>query len=122
MGGYVVMYCNGPVDWSAGTLKIIPDSTHEAESAIASRATKATCFVRELLRNNGRKLYGPTAMLGDNDALSFLTCFKRLKTLEDCSAHLTGPQRKRLYYVSGAAGAGVGRHGQLKGLAVRETG
>ena len=63
------MYCNGPIDWHASHLKIVPESSHEAESAIASRAAKATCFTRELLRNNGRKLYGPTAMLGDNDAL-----------------------------------------------------
>ena len=69
MGGYVVMYSNGPVDWGAGYLKIVPESSHEAESAIASRATKATCFIRQLLLNNAIKLFGPTAMLGDNDAL-----------------------------------------------------
>ena len=69
MGGFVVMYSNGPADWGAGHLKIVPESSHEAESAIASRATKATCFVRQLLINNGLKLYGPTPMLGDNDAL-----------------------------------------------------
>ena len=63
------MYCNGPADWNGGALKIVPESSHEAESAIASRATKATCFIRQLLINNGRKIYGPTAMLGDNDAL-----------------------------------------------------
>ena len=39
MGGFVVMYCNGPADWSAGYLKIVPESSHEAEAAIASRAT-----------------------------------------------------------------------------------
>ena len=69
MGGYVVMYCNGPVDWHAGFLKIVPDSAHEAESAIASRAAKATLFIRELLKGNARKVYGPTTMLGDNEAL-----------------------------------------------------
>ena len=69
MGGFVVMYLNGPIDWSARYLKIIPESSHEAKSAVASRATKATCFARELLWNNHRKLFGPTAMLGDNDAV-----------------------------------------------------
>ena len=69
MGGFVVMYSNGPANWGAGYLKIVPKSTHEAESAIASRATKATCFIRQLIINNGLKLYGPTPMLGDNDAL-----------------------------------------------------
>ena len=52
MGGYVVMYCNGPVDWGAGALKIIPDSTQCAAWRFRTRA-KAKCFVRELLRNNG---------------------------------------------------------------------
>ena len=65
----MVMYGNGPVDWHAGFLKIVPDSSHEAESAIGSRATKAVLFVRELLKYNNRKVYGPTPALGDNEAL-----------------------------------------------------
>ena len=69
MGGFVVMYLNGAVDWSAGYLKCVPDSSHEAESAVASRAAKATMFVQELQRMNGRAVTGPTAMLGDNKAL-----------------------------------------------------
>ena len=69
MGGFVVMYSNGPANWGAGFLKIVPESSHEAESAIASRATKATCFIRQLIINNGIRLFGPTPMLGDNDAL-----------------------------------------------------
>ena len=69
MGGYVVMYCNGAVDWSAGHLKIVPDSSHEAESAQASRAAKAGIFARQLLLNNGRKIIGPTVCCGDNKAL-----------------------------------------------------
>ena len=40
MGGYVAMYCNGPVDWHAGVLKIVPDSSHEAESAIWARGLR----------------------------------------------------------------------------------
>ena len=35
MAGYVIMYCNGPIDWNAGHLKIVPESSHEAESAVA---------------------------------------------------------------------------------------
>ena len=68
MGGYVVMFCNGAVDWSAGALKIVPGSVHEAESAQASRAAKATTYARMLLRNNGRKVVGPTPCFGDNKA------------------------------------------------------
>ena len=71
MGGYVIMYGNGAVDWSA-TLKIVPDSTTEAKSAVASRAVKAGAFVRELLTSNGRRIVSPTATLGDNQALCTL--------------------------------------------------
>ena len=47
----------------------MPDSSHEADSAIGSKATKAVLFTRELLKYNTRKVYGPTAALGDNEAL-----------------------------------------------------
>ena len=60
------MYCNGAVDWSASNLKIVPDSSHEAESAQASRAAKGGIYVRQLLVNNGRVVLGPTICLGDN--------------------------------------------------------
>ena len=32
------MYCNGAIDWSAKLVKIVPDSTCEAETAVASVA------------------------------------------------------------------------------------
>ena len=60
------MYCNGAIDWSASNLKIVPDSSHEAESAQASRAAKAAIFVRQLLISNGRTVIGPTICFGDN--------------------------------------------------------
>ena len=66
MGGYVVMYCNGAIDWSAGSLKIVPDSSHEAESAQASRSAKAGIYARQLVINNGRRVRGPTVCFGDN--------------------------------------------------------
>ena len=72
MGGYVVMYNNGAVDWSAKTLKIVPGSSTEAESAVASQAVKAASFARELAIQNGRRIVGPTAALGDNQALYIL--------------------------------------------------
>ena len=72
MGGYAMMYGNGAVDWSAKLLKIVPDSSCEAETAVASRAVKAAAFVRELVMNNGRKVVGPTAALGDNQAMHTL--------------------------------------------------
>ena len=66
MGGYAVMYGNGAVDWSASNLKIVPNSSHEAESAQASRAAKAGIYARQLLLNNGRSVVGPTVCFGDN--------------------------------------------------------
>jgi hypothetical protein len=69
MAGYVVMYCNGAVDWSAKLLKVVADSTCEAETATASRCTKAVMFVRELISNMKLKVMGPTALLVDNSAL-----------------------------------------------------
>ena len=63
------MYGNGAVDWSDKALKIVPDSSCEAETAVASRAVKSGAFVRELLIKNGRLISGPTAVLGDNAAM-----------------------------------------------------
>ena len=60
------MYGNGAVDWSASNLKIVPNSSHEAESAQASRAAKAGIYARQLLLNNGRSVVGPTVCFGDN--------------------------------------------------------
>ena len=69
LGGYVIMYCNGAVDWSAKLIKIVPDSTCEAETALASRAAKATCFIRGLLRFHKRPVAVATPALGDNKAM-----------------------------------------------------
>ena len=63
------MLSNGAVDWMAKQLKIVPDSSCEAETAVASRAIKAGAFVRELCIKNGRHITGPTAILGDNAAM-----------------------------------------------------
>ena len=63
------MYLNGATDWSAKQVKIVPDSTCEAETAVGSFATKSVCFSRELLKAHSRPLQGPTIMLGDNKAM-----------------------------------------------------
>ena len=68
MGGFVVMYCNGAIDWNAGHVKIVPVSSHEAEAAQASRAARAGIYARQLLLNNGRPVVRPTPCLGDNQA------------------------------------------------------
>ena len=63
------MYLNGPLNWAANGLKIIPQSTCEAEASEGSRAAKAGMFIRNLAVNNNRRVVGPTALLGDNKAL-----------------------------------------------------
>ena len=68
-GGHVVMRCNGAILWSAKTLKVVTDSTAHAETAEASRATKATVFLRMVLDGIARPVEGPTAILGDNSAM-----------------------------------------------------
>ena len=43
------MYCNGAVDWGANNLKIVPDNSNEAKSAVGSRAAKNMLYIRALL-------------------------------------------------------------------------
>jgi len=64
-GGYVIMLNNGAVAWGARKLRIIPDSTAEAETAVASRAAKDTIAVRMILDDLRAGVYGPTTLLGD---------------------------------------------------------
>ena len=68
MGGYALMYNNGIVDWSSKRANLIPDSSREAEQAVASRAVKATLFARMLLAANGRITSRNTPLIGDNKA------------------------------------------------------
>ena len=65
----MIMYCNGAIDWSAKLIKIVPDSSCEAETALASRAAKSTCFIRGLLSFHKRPVASSTPMLGDNKAM-----------------------------------------------------
>jgi len=67
-GGYVVMYMGGALTWKASKLKIVADSSAEAETAVASRAAKAVVAVRAILDEIKRPVGGATAMLGDNQA------------------------------------------------------
>lgn len=39
-GGYAVMYCNGPIAYSSRAMKVVADSTAEAESVFASKGAK----------------------------------------------------------------------------------
>ena len=68
----MIVYLNGAIDWSAKLVKIVPDSSAEAETAVASLAAKATCFIRELARFHHRPVTAPTAIIGDNQAMHSL--------------------------------------------------
>eukprot|EP00966_Prymnesium_polylepis_P298561 6899452-Prymnesium_polylepis.1 len=57
------MYNNGVIDYSAKIVKIVPDSSCEAESAVASLASKGTCYVRVLCRFHKRRIHNSTPML-----------------------------------------------------------
>jgi hypothetical protein len=69
IGGYIIFMCGCPVDWQAKMLKVVADSTCEAETAIGSRATKATIFVRGTAVFIGVPISQPTPLLIDNEAM-----------------------------------------------------
>ena len=69
-GGHVVIRTNAAVDWSAKAFKtVVPDSTAEAETAQASRATKALLAARNVLSGARYPAKGPSFLLGDNSAM-----------------------------------------------------
>lgn len=67
-GGYVILRCYGTILASSRALKIVPDSTAQAETAMASKAAKDTVAMRLVSEDLGRGLQGPTVLLGDNKA------------------------------------------------------
>ena len=68
-GGYTVMRLNAALFWKALKLKIVPDSTCEAETAVGSKAAKATAAARITLTALHRSVYGSTMVLIDNKAM-----------------------------------------------------
>ena len=62
------MYNNGCVNGSSRKVKIVPDSSCEAETALSSKASKETVATRLVLDDAGRTVAGPTPLLGDNQA------------------------------------------------------
>ena len=69
MAGHVVMWLNGPLIWHSNLLRVIAQSTCEAETSEASRAAKTGMFCRNLLAYYGIKLGGATPLFGDNRAM-----------------------------------------------------
>ena len=68
-GGHVLFRLNGAVAWASRRLKVIADSTSEAETAEASRASKTVIFGRTVLEGRRRPVLGPTALLTDSSAM-----------------------------------------------------
>ena len=68
-GGHVVFRCNAAVLWASKTLKLVPMSTAEAETAEGSRATKSGMFFKSLMIGVKRKILGPIPFTGDNQAM-----------------------------------------------------
>ena len=69
-GGHVVFRCNGPWMWKAGALKVIADSTMEAEMAVASRCTKDLIWARQMSNLIKCLMVGPAHILCDNKAMT----------------------------------------------------
>ena len=59
------MLNNGAIHWAARKLRIVPDSTAEAETAMASRAAKDTVAVRMILGDLRSPVSEATPLLGD---------------------------------------------------------
>lgn len=66
--GYVIFRCNLPLIACAKQLKIVCDSTAEAEMAIASKASKETVAVQILAEELKRPVVKPTPVLIDSQA------------------------------------------------------
>ena len=64
--GHVVMFANGPISWLSRRLKIVCDSSCEAETASLSLACKNMSYVRRILADMGVKLSGPVPVVIDN--------------------------------------------------------
>ena len=63
----MVMYANGAIARKSGQLKIVPNSTAEAETAFGSKAAKEISAIRSIVGEMGW-VAGPTPLLGDSQA------------------------------------------------------
>ena len=52
-GGHVILYCNAPISFQAKKIKIVPQSTQEAELAIYAAAARDLKFIVQLLGSDG---------------------------------------------------------------------
>ena len=71
-GGHAIMISNGAILWSCKKLKVIPDSTAEAETNQGSKCTKDLIFVRAVYDGANRPVSGPSTILVDCAAMHHL--------------------------------------------------
>ena len=67
-GGHAILFCGGAVTWSARKLKIVPQSSAEAEIAVYTSCAKDLKFVVNLLKDLGITLAHPIEIHCDNSA------------------------------------------------------
>lgn len=67
IGWYVLMNNNGAIAWSVMKLKVVHDSTAEAETSIASKASKELISVHAVLRDLDRNPQGAIYVLGESN-------------------------------------------------------
>ena len=68
IGGYVIMMCGGPIDWSSKMFRVICHSSSEAEIGAGCFLGKRTVFVRQYISEFHVELKGPFIIFIDNSA------------------------------------------------------
>lgn len=66
VGGFVTMFRNGAISWASKGIKVVCQSTTEAETAAASIAAKDLAYVRALMSELGIAVTGPTPFFIDS--------------------------------------------------------
>jgi hypothetical protein len=70
-GGHIIMYMGGAICWVSRLLKVVAQSTTEAETAAGVPAAKDLRFVRHILTFLGVQIESPTPLLIDNEGMWF---------------------------------------------------
>ena len=70
-GGHVIMYHNGALAWSSRKLKVMAQSSTEAEICAGVAGCKDITFVRNIISFMWVKLTSSTALLIDNEGMWF---------------------------------------------------
>ena len=73
VAGYIVIMCNGPVDWSSKLVRVICHSSAEAEIASGCFLGKRAVFIKQLTGEFGKPIKSRFFLLIDNSASLDLT-------------------------------------------------